>query len=318
MNNDHVIKNTPRDVFAHLLSTIALYWTSANAIVLLFQYVNILYPDPLNPYFDPGGTIRWALAAIIVSFPVLFFISRYIQKDLLAHPEKHDLPVRKWLIYLTLFLSALLILGDLIALLYGFLQGELTMQFFLKTLAVGAVGGSVLWYYLYDLRRTPGAFAARTKYSVWGIALAALVIIGSGFYLVGSPFKQRMIRADGEKLNHLQMIQNETVTYWQRTDRLPERLSELENDITGFRVPKDPETGAAYEYRKLEDLRFELCGTFNLDSEESQIGRQYLPETYGVMGNWEHRAGRHCFDRTINPEIFRYNPAVPEKPIMAP
>jgi hypothetical protein len=61
--------------------------------------------------------------------------------------------IRKWLIYFTLFAAALIIIGDLVTLLNRFLEGELTVRFLLKVLAVFFVAGSVFYYYLWDLRK---------------------------------------------------------------------------------------------------------------------------------------------------------------------
>ncbi|MEK7085265.1 MAG: DUF5671 domain-containing protein, partial [Patescibacteria group bacterium] len=64
-----------------------------------------------------------------------------------------NLRIRKWLVYFTLFAASLFIIGDLIALIYNFLQGELTVRFFLKILTVFFVAGSVFWYYFMDIRK---------------------------------------------------------------------------------------------------------------------------------------------------------------------
>ena len=63
------------------------------------------------------------------------------------------LRIRKWLIYLTLFLSALVLIGDLVVLVNGLLQGELTTAFILKVVSVFVVIGGIFLYYLWDVRR---------------------------------------------------------------------------------------------------------------------------------------------------------------------
>ena len=61
--------------------------------------------------------------------------------------------MRRWLTYVTLLLAAGIVIGDLIALLYNVLGGELSTRFLLKVLVVGAIAGTIFAYYLTDLRR---------------------------------------------------------------------------------------------------------------------------------------------------------------------
>ncbi|MEK7154091.1 MAG: hypothetical protein AAB792_00850, partial [Patescibacteria group bacterium] len=44
-------KSLPKDVFINLLSVAALYASIVSFIALIFQYVNVLFPDPLNFYY---------------------------------------------------------------------------------------------------------------------------------------------------------------------------------------------------------------------------------------------------------------------------
>jgi hypothetical protein len=60
---------------------------------------------------------------------------------------------RRWLTYLTLFLAATVLIGDVIVLVFNVLGGEITTRFVLKVLVVGFIAGTVFWYYLSDIRR---------------------------------------------------------------------------------------------------------------------------------------------------------------------
>lgn len=152
------IKTSPRDVFLHLLAIITLYVSAGSFITLLFQYINILIPDALDqagyyPRTASYGTIRWAIASLVVIFPVYISTSWFLNQSYVASPAKRNLRIRKWLIYFTLFAAALIIIGDLVALLYNLLGGEFTTRFILKVLAVFFAAGSVFHYYFWDLRR---------------------------------------------------------------------------------------------------------------------------------------------------------------------
>lgn len=149
-------KTSPKDVFMHLLAIISLYVSAGSFVALIFQYVNIAFPDPLREgdYYlrSAYSAIRWAIATLVVVFPVYAVTSWLLQKGYAQNPTLRNLRIRKWLIYFTLFAAALFIIGDLIALIYNFLQGELTARFFLKVLTVFFVAGSVFWYYFMDIR----------------------------------------------------------------------------------------------------------------------------------------------------------------------
>lgn len=157
MNQTTSHKVSPRDVFLHLLTTIALYVSAGSFIALLFQYVNILHPDILefNQYARESavGIIRWSIASLIVVFPVYVAATWVLNKAYVREPERRNIWIRKWLTYLTLFVAASIIIGDLVTLIYNLLSGGLTTQFLLKVLIVLFVAGVAFYYYLWDLRR---------------------------------------------------------------------------------------------------------------------------------------------------------------------
>ena len=295
----------------YLLATITLYFTAYSVITLLFAYINVGFPDALDAmYGGVGDTIRWSLALLIIIFPVYLWVSRFLHRDMVADPGKQDIKIRKWLLYLTLFLAAILAIGDLVALIYNFLQGEITMRFILKVVSVFAVAAGVFWYYLYDLRRAPGPLAPKAKWFVWGVIAAMIAIIVCGIVVAGSPFKQRLVKFDIQKVNDLQEIQSQTIFYWQQKQKLPATLGDLTDSISGFKAPTDPQSGASYEYRTTGTLSFQLCADFNVSSGDAQVGAIRAVPAYpmGVSGgtdNWQHGAGTQCFDRTIDPQLYK-------------
>lgn len=308
-------KSSPRDVLLQLFVVVSLYVSAGTFLALVFGLVDAYLPDPLNSYYDPASGIRWSLAMLTVIFPVYVWGSRFLAKDTAAMPWKGELRVRKWLVYVTLFAASALVIGDLISLLYNFLGGELSGRFLLKTLAVAATGGAVFGYYFYDLRRKPEEFSPRVKlFVIAACALVAAVII-TGFVTAGSPFRQRLVRFDKQKVSDLQLVQGQVVNFWQQKGRLPQTLDELKDPISGFVPPRDRQNDMAYEYRTIGALSFELCAEFNLSSKEaSRIPRPAEPLYFppgGFAENWDHGAGSTCFTRTIDPELYRRG----EKPI---
>jgi FtsH-binding integral membrane protein len=306
------MKSSPKDVFMHILNIVGLYAGVSGVLVLLFQYINTAFPDVLNFYYDPGEPIRWALALVIVIFPVFIWSSVRLQKEISAEPEKNELKIRKWLLYLTIFAAGMLMIGDLVSLIYSFLQGEITVRFILKIASILAVAGAVFWHYLHILKRKPGKFSPKEKFFVWAVIAAVLAIVVAGFFVAGSPFKQRLIRFDEKKVNNLQEIQGYIVNYWMQKEALPETLEDLADSISGFKAPLDPQTGINYSYEKTGRLSFELCANFNLLREYGENGLRYDPVkpmssmAYGPE-NWSHEAGDFCFEREIDPELYQKN-----------
>ncbi len=307
--NEQIQKTYPRDVFMYLLNTITLYISTFSFLNLVFEYINIAFPDKLNLYYNPGDSIRWTLSLFIIIFGVFLWTSRFIEKDLAGNREKNDLKIRRWLIYLTIFLSALLLIGDLVALIYNFLSGDLTNPFILKVLSVFAVGGVTFWYYLYDLKKNPGEFSSKSKIIIWGSIIVALAVVVYGFYLAGSPFKQRSVRFDNQRVSDLQTIQSQIVYYWQQKNNLPQSLGNLTDSISGFTAPLDSDTSQPYEYRAKDSLSFELCANFALPSDAKSlnaVARPVMPG--GTVDNWEHAGGRVCFQRSIDPQLYSAKP----------
>ena len=141
----------------HLLAIVTLYGSAVGFVVLLFQYINVLIPDVLeyNAYARESAlqAIRWAIASLIIVFPVYIGTAWMLNKSYISEPEKRSIRIRKWLTYFTLFAAAAIIIGDLVTLIYNLLGGDLTVRFLLKVTVVLFVAGSVFYYYLWDLKR---------------------------------------------------------------------------------------------------------------------------------------------------------------------
>ena len=67
-------------------------------------------------------------------------------------PSKRASKVSRQLTYLTLFIAAAVLVGDVTSLVYSLLGGELTTRFVLKVSTIAVIAGAVFGYYLRDLR----------------------------------------------------------------------------------------------------------------------------------------------------------------------
>lgn len=309
-------KNLPRDVFMYLLSIVTLVASAIGFGILVFQYINIYFPDLINDYyFSPSnyyGTIRQALATLIVIFPVYVWVTRFLKKDIEENPEKRELKIRKWLLYLTVFVAAMVMIGDLVTLINTYLNGEITMRFILKVLAIIFIAGSIFSHYYFELRELKagpkkGMDGMMGIYS-WVVIAVVIVAIVFGFFVAGSPQNQRTVRFDERRVQDLSFLQSQVVNYWQKKNELPQNLDQMANDILGIIIPKDPTTGVSYEYAKLGNLKFELCATFEtINFVQNNGDPKTAPVIYPgyEMETWRHGAEKTCFERTIDPDLFQ-------------
>lgn len=322
-------RSLPRDVFVHLLMIAMLYASAVSFLALIFQYINAAFPDTLsNYYLGILDAIRRSEATLLIVFPVYLLLSWVIGRDFAKTPGLREFKLRKWLVYFTLFISAITIIVDLVTLIYNFLGGDLKTSFVLKVAAVLLTAAAVFGYYLWDLRRPSDTHFKIPRIAAVITATVVLASIITGFFIVGSPQSQRSRRFDGERAQHLQTLQSQIVNYWLLKGKLPDSLGALTDHISGFSAPVDPESGQAYEYRVSGKLSFELCAVFKRDGTQSGAWNPssreapvftvaYPAKPYAgpsANDNWTHSAGRMCFSRTIDPEFYRPQ----QKPAPAP
>ncbi|MDD2758157.1 MAG: DUF5671 domain-containing protein [Patescibacteria group bacterium] len=302
-------KASPKHVFLHLFVIVVLYYSTVNFLILMFQYINFGIVDALAKvdYYQmmfSSSLIRFALASLIIVFPVFILTSRYLNKSYIKSPAIRDMRIRKWLIYFTLFIAALVIIGDLVQIILTFLQGEMTARFILKALSVLFVAAIIFFYYLRDLKIEKPL--ASTKYFVWAIIVVVTASVVAGFFIIGSPKTERLRRFDLERTAQLQEMQMQIINYWRSKEYLPAKLADVEDKISGYMIPVDPETGASYEYAVIATDTFKLCATFDLTSAASGANPsvETMPASMPGGESWNHGAGRTCFERKIDKELY--------------
>jgi len=142
-----------REAFMYLVLFTCLYITAFNFGSLLFDFIGRAFPDPAQGYAGDATALRFAVASLIVAFPLYLWLSSLMNKAIERSPEKRASKIRKWLTYVTLFIAAGVLIGDFIALLFNLLGGELTVRFILKVLVVMLIAGLIFGYYLWDSKK---------------------------------------------------------------------------------------------------------------------------------------------------------------------
>jgi hypothetical protein len=128
------------------------------------------------------------------------------------------------------------------------------------------------------------------KDTAFAIAATALVVVALvlGFRRLGGRPRQRDLRADELRLNHLSGIGAAIHDGWVKgprseDNRLPVTLSDLRVQL-GRTPTSDPITGEAYEYHQKTGSQYELCAVFATEQQPP-----------AMEPRWAHPKGRHCF-----------------------
>ena len=307
----HDTKVGPKDFFFWAGAMASLYAGAFAFISLLFDYIDAAFPNPVqgayyygDPYF---GNISYETASLIVLTPLFMVLMRLIRRDIAEEPARNESWVRRWAIFLTLFLAAGTMVVDLIVLLTTFLQGEaMTIAFLLKILTVLIVAGLAFLHFLADLRGYWTENAGTARILNWGVGVLVILVIVSGFFIIGTPQELRKMKQDDTRVQDLQNLQWQIVNYWQQKEALPTTLDQLRDPISGATIPVDPVTGEAYVYQSTGARSFKLCAEFATEGARTNPSIP-KPIDVGVIDeNWQHGVGEICFDRTIDPE--RYPP----------
>lgn len=310
-----------RYFFFFFLLFALLYVIAINFGGVIFSIINKLVPQVGMYTYGTSfssASLRFNIASLIVASPIFLWLSIKINRE--AHTDatiRHS-AIRRWLTYITLIITALIVIGDLIALLNNLLSGEIATRFILKALTVLIIAGGIFYYYLEDIKALRKESDAGTKYlnplsKIYGMAVPVLlaVAIVVGFLNIESPTTARARSNDDLRLMHLQNIEGSIYEYARVNKKLPTTLSEVQirQDLLN-----DPITGQPYEYQATSELNYELCATFETSNKEAGRGADPYSDPFGPY-SWLHDTGRACFTKaidtaTLEEPVFKTVPAL--------
>ncbi|MFA6397246.1 MAG: DUF5671 domain-containing protein [Candidatus Paceibacterota bacterium] len=332
---------------------ISLIVSVTSFLNLAFEVLNKQFPDVLNATYQYGYNtsqfegIRIFLAMLIIVFPTFLILTYFWKKNEKNGLGEYDQILHRWLSYIVIFLSSIIILVDLITLVQYFVSGGITIRFILKVLIALATAKMILLYFtseLWDLKfwgiKWRKCFRICSTYFSMILVLALIVW---SFCVIGSPFKQRQLQLDEKRVQDLQNIQGQVISYWQQKEKLPASIDDLKNPLSGYSLPVDPEfeKGKTYEYIVTDKtrLKFEVCadfslpmpkgwqeyqnyydkgirpmavsGTAGIDTTNPVTNEIYpIPYPSGTNDSWDHQIGRTCFERTIDKDLYPPYPKV--------
>lgn len=278
-----------KDAFLYLLAFLTLAIWAIELGALLFTAIDRTFPNRILDYGNAMGatsTIAGELASIMVGFPVFLAVSWGIARNVRSQPERLESPVRKWLTYIALVITAGTLIGDVVTFLAYFLRGDLDTRFILKVVTVLVVAGGIFVYYLDSLRRDRVSPARNRWFAIAALALVGFAIV-VGFRQIGSPAAQRFSAADARRRFDLSSAARALHRKWiargAKDFVLPAKIQDLqETGLTGGAII-DPVTAQPYGYFPLQGTDYRLCATFS------------RPSPSGVPAQWRHSAGLACF-----------------------
>jgi hypothetical protein len=219
-----------REAFLYLVLFATLYTTAIDVGAVLFALLDRWLPDPgasTRVWRATAESARGSTAGLIIAYPIFLLLARGIGAAVGREPEKRGSKIRKWLTYLTLFVAAMVLIGDLIFLVSRLLSGELPLRVSLKVLVVFAIAGTVFGHFLAELRRDDREGAAPER--EWRVppriaAALVLVVLVAGLALAGSPARERRRQLDAQRVADLSSISARVEQYAWEHSRLPESL----------------------------------------------------------------------------------------------
>ncbi len=336
---------TAKDFFVNLGVFVVLYTLVGTFLTFMFSVINSVFPDTrdIYNYYDPyGSSMRLSVSILIVATPLLIYLLRIVHKTIAEDPAKKDIWVRRWGLYLTLFLAIIMLAVDVVTFINSFLGGETATRFIWKVVLTLIVGVILVWYTRADLKNKFSENRKLAQGTSWAFLVIIVATIIFGFTLIGSPTTIRNIRDDNQRESDLSVLNSRITNYYQsKNGTLPETLAAINlGDPYANMLPKDPETKMDYKYVVVKAdapyttgqylvatssfAAFKLCANFAEDSEidkrlQGTGGRgggmtsaPALDYSYGYYeGQFQkHPAGEHCFDVSIDPQ--RYPPYDPK------
>ncbi|MBT3211252.1 MAG: hypothetical protein HOD99_11080 [Planctomycetaceae bacterium] len=301
------VSSGPREAFLHLLAMLLLYMTAFATGAVLFLVIDVFLSDPTNRgIFGADRMARFHAAILMASLPVLALVRWAINRDIIRNPAIRIAPVVRTLSYITLLITSLIMVCDMVAVLLGFLNGDLTLTFILKSSVVVLLAGGIFLWYISGLHFEETLSEGKqqdapVQESLWRPRLAvagfftASVCLVFSLWIAGNPVNQRLIRLDSQRVANLRSLQSAIERFYKKETRLPKNLEELKTfpDTYDYEIT-DAVTGAPYFFSSTTKTDYKLGAVFDLATPPRQPN-----STRSRDGFYHHKAGSQRFDLTV-------------------
>ncbi|MBL27064.1 MAG: hypothetical protein CMM50_05870 [Rhodospirillaceae bacterium] len=141
---------TAREAFFYGLMFAALIMTAWHLTSISFRLIDIWLPEFPVPEGRAAWSIngiRFSIAVLVVFFPLFLIMNAKAERSSRLDTAKRRSALRRWFGFLTLLLAALSLLGDLVYVIYKFLDGDLTSRSLARAAVVAVVAGCIFLYF---------------------------------------------------------------------------------------------------------------------------------------------------------------------------
>ena len=264
-----------REAFSYLVYFFLLGAVALSVGAIAFAFVDANIADDLDRSRSSLYGLRWQVSWLLVGFPIFIFLGARLGAARRADPNRRTSRLRAWLTYITLIFAALALIGDLVAVVYGYLDGDVSARFLSKAFIVAAISGTILVTYSRDAERVSSGGDVVGR----GLALlASLVTVGLviwAFTVVLTPGAVRDLKIDNQRISDLGSIVRLVDCHASYFDEAPDDLAEGAGRLAEYAasnpvaygcaadLPKDPITKQAYQYQRTSKTTFTVCASFS-------------------------------------------------------
>lgn len=143
------------ETFEYVLMFISLYVVASSTGLSLHALVNKYIPDSASS----GGSgdfsdymVKWALAALFVTLPIFAILYFDLIRRVKKNPNLKSLSSHKKLIYITLIITFIIMVENLVRVVFALLDGSLILNFILHFAVSSGICGLIFTHFLLEVR----------------------------------------------------------------------------------------------------------------------------------------------------------------------
>ncbi|MDO5648139.1 DUF5671 domain-containing protein [Paracoccus sp. (in: a-proteobacteria)] len=140
-----------REAAIYALLVVALAMVCFHVVSLGFAVIDAWVPDATETVWRGDSSMRFSVAALVAFLPVFLWLDRRMARRAVEAESRRHSPARRSFASLTVFVAALVLLGDVVAAVYALLTGDLSARFLAKVLLVAVTGALIVALYREDL-----------------------------------------------------------------------------------------------------------------------------------------------------------------------